>query len=334
MWLQEKSFFKKGSNEQKPWVEQKAGYKQIEDKLLELYYANFSGIDDLHRKLRENGYTVSKAKIKEILQKQNIYSLHHPSYHTFERRRVYIHSIDEQWQADLVDMQQYKKENNNFNYILTVIDCFSKYAWCIPLKNKMGKEIINAFTDLFKNRKPKKLQTDKGKEFVMKNVQVFLKSHEIHWFSSESELKAQIVERFNRTIKEKLWKHFTYNNTKRWIDVLPSLVDNYNKSYHRSIKMKPIEASRKENENRVYKNLFPDIHSQTTKHKFNVGDLVRINKKKSVFDKGYLPNYTTEIFQIATVKQTTPITYELSDKSGELIIGAFYEKELSKVIDL
>ena len=86
MWLQEKSFFKKGSNGQKPWVEQKAGYMHIEDKVLELYYSNFSGIDDLHRKLRENGYTVSKAKIKEILQKQNMYSLHHPSYHTFERR--------------------------------------------------------------------------------------------------------------------------------------------------------------------------------------------------------------------------------------------------------
>jgi preprotein translocase subunit SecA len=91
----------------KPWIEQKAGYKQIEDKLSEIYYANFSGNDDLRRKLREYGYTVSKAKIKEILQKQNIYSLHNHSYDTFERRRVYIHSIDEQWQADLVDMQQY-----------------------------------------------------------------------------------------------------------------------------------------------------------------------------------------------------------------------------------
>jgi hypothetical protein len=107
-------------------------------------------------------------------------------------------------QADLVDSQQYKSKNNNFNYILKVLDCFSTYAWCILLKDKTGKEIINAFTDLFKNRKPKKLQTDKGKEFAMKNVQVFFKSREIHWFSSESELKAQIVERLNRTIKEKL----------------------------------------------------------------------------------------------------------------------------------
>ena len=105
-----------------------------------------------------------------MLQNQNSYSLIHPAYHTLKRRGVYVHNIDDQWQADLVDMQQYKSENKKFNYILTVIDCFSKYASCIPLKCKMGTEIINGFTSLFKNRKPNKSQTDKGKQFVMKNV--------------------------------------------------------------------------------------------------------------------------------------------------------------------
>jgi len=98
----------------------------LEDKVLELYNSNFSRIDDLHRKLKGNDYALSKAKINEILQKQNIYFLHHPSHHTFERRLVYIHGFDEQWEADLVDMQQHKKDDNNFHYILTGIDCFSK----------------------------------------------------------------------------------------------------------------------------------------------------------------------------------------------------------------
>jgi len=80
----------------------------------------------------------------------------------------------------------------------------------------------------------------------MKNVQIFFNSHEIHWSSSESGLKAQIIGQFNRTIKEKLWKYFTHNNGKPWLDLLPSFVYSYNNSYHRSIKIKPIEASKKE----------------------------------------------------------------------------------------
>ena len=116
---------------------------------------------------------------------------------------------------------------------------------CILLQNKIVKDSINALADLFKNRKPKNLQTDKGKEIARKYGRIFLKSHEVLCFSSESKPKAQKVERFSRTVKEKLWKCFTYNNTKHWIDVLPSFAVNYNKSYYRSIKMKPIEASKK-----------------------------------------------------------------------------------------
>ncbi|XP_065574939.1 uncharacterized protein LOC136036544 [Artemia franciscana] len=199
--------------------------------------------------------------------------------------------------------------------------------------DETGKEIINTFMGLFKHRKPRKLETDKGKEFVMNNVQLFLRVMTFIWFSSESELKAYIVEQFNRTIKEKLWEYFTHNNTKRWTDVLPSSVDNYKNSYHRSIKMEPIEASKKENEKEVYTNLFPYVEVQKPSiNKFNVGYLVIINKSKGGFDKGYLPNYTTKMFQIAQVKHSTAIIYELSDKTGELIIGGFYEKERSKSI--
>ncbi|XP_065581049.1 uncharacterized protein LOC136040678 [Artemia franciscana] len=129
-----------------------------------------------------------------------------------------------------------------------IIDCSNKYARSIPLMDETGKEIINTFMGLFKHRKPRKLETDKGEEFVMNNVQLFLRVMTFIWFSSESELKAYIVEQFNGTIKEKLWEYFTHNNTKRWTDALPYSVDNYNNSYHRSIKMKPIEGSKKGNE--------------------------------------------------------------------------------------
>jgi hypothetical protein len=95
--------------------------------------------------------------------------------------------------------------------------------------------------------------------------------------------------------------------------------------------MKPIEAIKKENENKVYTNLFLGVDIQKTYiNKFNVGDLIKIDKIKSVLDKGYLPNYTTEVFQIAVVKHKTPITWELLDKTGELIIGVFLQKRILK----
>ncbi|KAK2721808.1 hypothetical protein QYM36_003950 [Artemia franciscana] len=174
-------------------------------------------------------------------------------------------------------------------------------------------------------------EPDKGNEFDMKNVQV--QSHETHWLSFESELKAQIVGRFNRTLREGLRKYFTHYNTKRRVDVLPSFVDKSNNSHHRSIKMKPIEGSKKGNENKVYTNLFPDVEVQIPSiSKFNVEDFVRINNSKGVFDEGYLSSYTTEVFQIAAVKHTTPITYELSDRTGELIIVGDYGKPPKLII--
>ncbi len=98
-------------------------------------------------------------------------------------------------------MREFSKENDGYNYLLTVIDCFSKYALAIPIRNKTAEEIIKSFDYIFKERKPLKLQTDKGKEFINKKFQSFSKEHNVEWFSTDSELKASIVERFNRTLK-------------------------------------------------------------------------------------------------------------------------------------
>ena len=100
------------------------------------------------------------------LTQQNVYSLHKPIRHRFKKRRVIVSKIDDQWQADLVDMQKNKSQNKNFNYILTVIDIFSKFAWAIPIKNKTGDSITRAFEIIFKDRIPTKLHTDKGLEFI------------------------------------------------------------------------------------------------------------------------------------------------------------------------
>ena len=228
------------------------------------------------------------------------------------------------------------KLNKGFNYILTVIDVFSKYAFAIPIKNKSSDSVIAAFQEIFKERKPTKfIQSDLGKEYDNKKFKTFLKQYNIDWFATKNfDTKAQIVERFNRTLKEKMWRCFTslnINDTKKaeWYTLLPKLIKNYNNSYHSSIKMTPIEASKPENEFDVYNHLYSSDIPKIKR--FKVGDDVRITKVKTVFDKGYLPNYTTEIFTINKVIETAPITYEIKDENNEIIDGKFYNEELTLV---
>ncbi len=139
------------------------------------------------------------------------------------------------------------------------------------------------------NRSIKYSRIDKGNEFINKKFQDLLKKNNIYWFSNNSNLKASIVERFNRTLKTKMLRYLTEMGHKRWKDVINYLVYNYNNSYHRSIKMTPVEGSIKENESTVYKNLHGESEMFKKSNKFNVGDKVRISKWKETFEKGLFP---------------------------------------------
>ena len=167
-------------------------------------------------------------------------------------------------------MQKNKSQNKNFNYILTVIDIFSKFAWEIPIKNKTGDSITRAFEIILKDRIPAKLHTDKGLEFINKSTQNLFKRKGIHWFATENETKAQVVERFNRTLKSKMYKYFTAKGSKTLINIIDELVYNYNNSYHRSIKMTPVEGSLKKNSKIVYNNLFRSFKVSLSNQNFQL----------------------------------------------------------------
>ena len=195
-------------------------------------------------------------------------------------------------------------------------------------KTRYSKKKVEEF--LAKQRVYTLIHTDKGLEFINKPTQNLFQKLGIHWFTTENETKAQVVERFNRTLKSKMYKYFTANNTKTWIDIIHDLIFNYNNSYHRSIKMTPVEASLEKNSKSVYDSLFPNEKIGKLKGKFKVGDRVRISKKRKDFTKGYLPNFTEEIFVILKVLETDPPTYILNDMNDEIIKGSFYEQELVK----
>ena len=259
------------------------------------------------------------------------HELHKPKRVNFERRRVISNHIDHIWGINLITMMKYSKQNNNYKYILTVIDFFSKHSWCYPLKNKNYNEIINSLKDIFKKskRKPKMIQSDEGTEFTNKQVQKFFNDNNIKWYHTYNrDIKCSICERFNRTILNKIYKNFTLNNNTIWIKDLNKLVKEYNNSYHRTIKMKPVDASKKSNENIVRKNYNFEII--TNKKKFKIGDKVRVSLLKNTFEKGYTSNWSEQIYVIYDIKSSNVHYYYLKDLNGEKLNGIFYQEELLK----
>ena len=259
--------------------------------------------------------------------------LHKPVKRNFPKRRVLSNGIDEIWAADLVEMGKFSKWNKGIKYLLMVIDVFSKFGWIEPLKDKRGESLTEAFRKIFKaGRHLRFLWTDKGSEFYNTNVKRLLKEHNITLYSTENEEKSSVVKRWNQTMKNQLRKMFSANNNTIYFDKLGKLVDEYNNRFHSSVKMPPADASWKKNERKVFANLFGDlIYSKHVPPKFHVGEKVRISKfKRKVFDKGFTPNWTEEIFVIDEILNTNPVTFRLVDLQGEKVTGSFYEQELQK----
>ena len=187
--------------------------------------------------------------------------------------------MDHQWVADLVEVQRLSKCNRGYRYLLTVIDVLSKYAWIQPMKAKTGIKLVKAFEKIFKEgRQPIQLQTDRGTEFYYQTFQRFLKKQGIHHFSTHGDAKASVVERFNRTLKGRVYRYFTVANTLRYENVLQSLVRGYNATRYRSIGMAPKDVTWK-NECAVWKRLYGRLSQTGSRPKLKVGDRVRLNKK-------------------------------------------------------
>ena len=282
---------------------------------------------------KAQGITVQRAK--RILQHELGYTLHKPTRRRFPTSRVLVFGPDEQWAADLVDVQKLKRDNKGTNYLLTVVDVFSKYAWVLPIKRKTGPLMAQALANLFKTSKrwPQKLQTDDGKEFYNKHVTKVLKEHGTHHFSTAGDTKASVVERFNRTFKQRLYRYMTTYNTVKYLTVLPKLVSGYNASFHRSIGMAPRDVNQS-NVEEVWNTLYDDKKKKKKKKSdLKVGDRVRLNKKHRPFKKAYLPGWTEEVFIITRVDLDGNVpTYRISEWDDTPIKGTFYAQDLQKVI--
>ena len=222
-------------------------------------------------------------------------------------------------------MELRSKFNKGFRFSLCVIDIFSKYAWVVTLKDKKGISIVNAFQKILEesDRKPNKIWVDKGSECYNSSFKKWLKDNDIEMYSIHNEGKSVVAERFIKTLKNKIYKYMTSVSKNVYIDNLDDIVNECNNTYHRKIKMKPVD---------VKDNTHIDFDKEVNDEdpKFKVGYHVRISKYKNIFAKGYMPNWFEENFEIKNVKNTVPWTYVINDLNGEEIIGTFYEKELQK----
>ena len=316
-------------------VEVKSLQLLMDDVLREIYYdpshpAGYSGLEPVYKAAKKKLPTLKRNQVQLWLKKQDTYTLHKPSRRKYNRNRVTVFGIDEQWQADLVDVSSISRYNKGIKFLLTCIDVFSKSAWVYPLKDKSGTSLFIAFRKLFKDsgRIPQKLQTDKGTEFYNRKVQALLKDKGIKLFSTENETKASVVERFNRTLKSRMWKYFTAKNTNSYLNVLSSFVKAYNSSYHRSIKRAPREVGPR-NELEVWHTLYPE--QSKDKPKLKVGAVVRLSMETRPFKKGYLPRWTEELFVVQSHIKRTPIVYRIADLDGEEVKGTFYAEELQEI---
>jgi transposase InsO family protein len=270
-----------------------------------------------------------KEEVEAWLKTQDTYTLHKPVRRRFPRRKTVVGGVGHQWQADLVDMSRTAKYNEGVKYLLTCIDVFSKKAWVVPLKDKTGRSLVEAFASVA-DPLPMRLQTDRGTEFTNRTLQKWLRERNVLHFSTENrDVKASVVERFNRTLKTKMWRYFTRNDTDRYLDVLDDLVSGYNRSVHRSIGMAPADVKKK-HQAEIWQRLYGDLSARRPP-KVGVGDFVRVSTVRKTFEKGYRPRWSRELFVVVERRNTRPYTFVLEDLSGERLSGTFYDQELQAV---
>jgi len=269
-------------------------------------------------------------KITKWIKAQPSYTLHRRVVRKFRRRKIIASGIDSIWQGDLMDVSNTASSNKGVKFLLTVIDVVSKYAFVRSLTSKNSGHVANAFKDIIQQtgRKPVKLNTDRGTEFLGKKFQKVLQDNDIGFYTSKDEIKCAIVERFNRTLRGRLSRYMTHKGN-TYIHKLQDIVQAYNGTKHRSIGMAPKDVT-KTNEADVWNRLYGEHHP--IKFEFELGDSVRLSRIKSVFEKGSTKNWTGTLYTVIERRSTDPATYRVKESdTSEPVIGWFYGRELQKI---
>lgn len=289
--------------------------------------------------IKRHNNTFGRNEILNTLNSIDSYTLHREYHKPRLRNPYYVYEKRQQVQMDLIDISSLKKYNNNITFLLVAIDVFTKFGWIKPLKQKTAVETLRGIQSIFHDMGdlPKSILFDRGKEFVNRQVTNFLIGANIKIIHPNSELKAAVAERFNRTIQDKIYKYLTENETYKYIDELSNLLHSYNNRPHRTLQyITPSDAELNENKNKVlnaHNVKYTKINEKRKVPKYKIGQKVRIKSLQQHFQRGYHERFLREHFEIIGINVRMPIPMYIikSLNTNDVIKGAFYEEELQPV---
>ena len=274
------------------------------------------------------------------LNKERTYLIHKTVPRKYKRLPT-VAGFQQQVQGDLIDLSYLSQDNDKNRYLFTVIDAFSRLAFAEAIPNKEAKTVAKAFEKILKrmNYKPLYFFSDNGSEFRGEFRKMLTKKKISYYTSKDKDIKAGIVERLNRTIMTRLFRYLSKQNSRRYLEVLPNIIENYNNQVHSAIGTSPKKVSHLNKEDVWLRLHHKCTRPSATKKKISkignksnlkIGDYVLIPKERRTFEKGYKAGWTGEIFKINKIKNTEPPSYILEDLQGEKITGIFYRQELQK----
>ena len=299
---------------------------------------SFTGLNKLYLTIRKTRKDISKKDIKTWLQNQPSYSLYKHITRKVKRPVVIAPFKFYMLDGDTANFEQFSEDNDNYKYIAIFIDILSHYLYAYPLKSLKAVEMKETLSKLLKHVHPYIIRTDRGGEFKGV-VKQFLKTHNIKHITTSEHSKANYAERVIRTIKLKLARFMRHANSNRWINILPEIVEGYNNTFHRTIKMSPFEALSTDNQilwQVQYESQLPlkkALKGFTgRKFTFEVGDVVRISKSPKTFEKESVPKWTDELFTVSSRYMSQGFArYNLKDFANDPIADSFLPSELQKV---
>lgn len=270
---------------------------------------------------------LSIKKVKAFLSTKASYTKYHPVNRKFRRLGAHASHKNHTWSMDLAFVDKLAQWNKNFKYLLVCVDNFSRFIRVEALKKKLASSTKQVFAKMLKKSgsQPKYLWVDQGTEFAGE-FQSFCKNLNIKIYHTYSETKACYAERAIRSLKNLIYRHLEETNSNSYIQKLPKIVSTLNNRINRSTGKQPRLVKNSDALRILYGN--PTVCQPKMKPKFRVGERVRISKLNTVFNKGYKPNFSNEVFTIEKVFKSNPASYHVRDENNEIIRGRFYEKEL------
>ena len=276
--------------------------------------------------------------IDDEFKRNDIYSRFKQYKRAKHHNPVYVYKKREQFQADCIKFGDplMLEATNQTTHLLVVIDIYTKYVWLYPLKQITGVNVASCLRHLFLKNKPEKITTDAGREFINKNVYSIFKEFKIKHYIAKGRTKACIVERFNLTLQRLIYQLCRFHNTNKWTsdEILGKAKKIYLNRKHRTIHMTPSQAEREENAStlrKIYKEKYKKASSETKgkKPKFKIGDQCRISSIRRPFERGYLQNFTTEVWTVCEVMNNLPLArYRVKDSQNEILDCILNENEL------